>query len=60
MHKGMRQKALKPIGTFFVELGQSDLPGSSNSCYKSPLEHSDGLFKNIHSCLTPGCHYGVG
>lgn len=31
MHKEMRQKALKPIGTRFVELGQSDLAGSSNS-----------------------------
>lgn len=31
MQKEMRQKALKPIGTLFAELGQSDLPGSSNS-----------------------------
>lgn len=32
----MRQKALKPIGSLFVDPGQSALPSSSNSWHKKP------------------------
>lgn len=47
----MRQKALKPIGTLFAELGQSDLPGSSNSGYKKPSRAFGWAFKTYTQLL---------
>lgn len=44
----MRQKALKPIGSLFVDLGQSALASNSNSWHKKP----SGAFRWVLSKYT--------